>query len=83
MSNQKVLKIIHKPKYKTLNSTDRIRIETLLGEGLNQSQVADRIGFDKSTISRELSRNSSSGLLVVKTSSAGSCGGWTQVIKEN
>jgi transposase, IS30 family len=76
MSNQKVLKIIHKPKYKTLNSTDRIRIETLLGEGLNQSQVADRIGFDKSTISRELSRNSSSGLLVVKTSSAGSCGGY-------
>jgi hypothetical protein len=37
MSIQKTLKLNHKPKYKTLNSTDRIRIETLLAEGLNQS----------------------------------------------
>jgi transposase, IS30 family len=72
MPNQKALKPSHKPKYKTLNSTDRIRIETLIGEGLNQSQIASRIGFDKSTVSRELSRNSI-GVKVV----LGSCGGYS------
>lgn len=71
MPNQKTLKLSSNPKYKTLNSTDRIRIETLLGEGLNQSQIASRIGFDKSTVSRELSRNSIGVKVVV-----GSCGGY-------
>ena len=72
MPNQKILKPSHKPKYKTLNSTDRIRIETLVNEGLNQSQIAVRIGFDKSTVSRELSRNS----VVIKSSKGCSCGGY-------
>ena len=37
---------------------NRIALGTLLREGLNQSEIADRIGVHRSAISRELKRNS-------------------------
>lgn len=45
-------------KYKQLTHKERYQIYALLKEGLNYSQIAKNIGFHKSTISRELSRNS-------------------------
>lgn len=44
-------------KYNHLSQENRHQIEALLKEGLNQTQIANNIGVDKSTISRELSRN--------------------------
>jgi transposase, IS30 family len=52
-----------KLKYRLLDSTDRIKIETLLSEKLNQSQIATKLGFHKSTISREIRRNSNSSVI--------------------
>lgn len=43
--------------YKHLTSDHRVEILTLLKVGFTQSQIADFIGFDKSTLSRELQRN--------------------------
>ena len=36
---------------------DRVALDILLREGLNQSDVAERLGFHRSAISRELTRN--------------------------
>jgi len=44
-------------KYKQLNLKQRYEIELLLSEGYKQYQIADRIGVNKSTISREFKRN--------------------------
>lgn len=44
--------------YKHLNSDDRIVIDTLLVESRSNTYIADRIGVNKSTISREIKRNS-------------------------
>lgn len=44
--------------YRRVASEDRFKIKALLDAGLNQTQVADKLGFNKSTISREVSRNS-------------------------
>ena len=45
--------------YKHLKSEDRIVIATLLDESRDYSYIARRIGVDKSTIGREIKRNSS------------------------
>ena len=44
--------------YRRLNQTDRIRIRDFLSTGLSQSQIANRLKVHKSTISREIKRNS-------------------------
>ena len=44
--------------YKQLTEGQRYQIEVLLREGFNKSQIARRIGKDKSTVCRELNRNS-------------------------
>ena len=43
--------------YKQLTREQRYQIHILIKEGYNQTQIALRVGFDKSTISRELRRN--------------------------
>ena len=45
-------------KYRRITQEDRLLIKTYLGEGLNQSQIADKLSFDRSSICRELKRNS-------------------------
>lgn len=44
-------------KYNQLTQEQRYKIECLAGLGFNQSEIADRVGCNKSTISRELKRN--------------------------
>lgn len=44
--------------YRRVTYEDRLAIKTFLGMGLNQSQVAFNLGLHKSTISREITRNS-------------------------
>ena len=44
-------------KYNQLNLGQRYQIECLLGLGYNQTEIAKMLGRDKSTISREISRN--------------------------
>lgn len=44
-------------KYKQLSKEERIRMETLLSEGLSKSEVAQRLNVHRSTIYRELDRN--------------------------
>jgi IS30 family transposase len=48
-------------KYKQLTLGQRYEIEVLLGQGKKQNAIALYIGFDKSTVSREIERNSASG----------------------
>ena len=43
--------------YCQLTYENRIEIKSYLNCGLNQSQIADKIGVNKSTISREINRN--------------------------
>jgi IS30 family transposase len=44
-------------KYNQLNLGQRYQIECLLGLGYNQTEIANMLGRNKSTISREISRN--------------------------
>ena len=44
-------------KYKQLTSEQRYQIYGLKQAGLNQTQIAQKMGVDKSTISREFRRN--------------------------
>ena len=44
-------------KYKQLTSGQRYQIYGLKQAGLDQTQIAQKIGVDKSTISREFRRN--------------------------
>ena len=44
-------------KYTQLTSGQRYQIYGLKQSGLDQSQIANKVGVDKSTISREFSRN--------------------------
>jgi len=44
-------------KYTHLSQTERIKLETYLSAGLSQSEIAKKMGRDKSTISREVRRN--------------------------
>src|SRR4029434_94710 len=43
--------------YRQLTREQRYQIHILIKEGYNQTQIALLLGFDKSTISRELRRN--------------------------
>ena len=45
-------------KYKQLTHKERYQIYALIKEGLNYTQIANNIGVHKSTISREIKRNS-------------------------
>ena len=45
-------------KYKQLTHKERYQIYALIKEGLNYTQIARNIGYSKSTISREIRRNS-------------------------
>lgn len=45
-------------KYKQLTHKERYQIYALIKEGLNYTQIANNIGVNKSTISREIQRNS-------------------------
>lgn len=45
-------------KYKQLTHKERYQIYALIKEGLNYTQIARNIGYSKSTISREIKRNS-------------------------
>ena len=45
-------------KYKHLKEDDRLKIYELLFEGCSLQTIAERIGYHKSTIYRELSCNS-------------------------
>jgi IS30 family transposase len=47
-------------KYKQLTHKERYQIYALIKEGFNYSQIAKNIGVNKSTISREIKRNSKS-----------------------
>jgi IS30 family transposase len=40
-----------------MTAEDRFRLKTYLDTGLSQSQAAEKLGFNKSTVSRELRRN--------------------------
>jgi IS30 family transposase len=44
--------------YRRVTGEDRLRIKDGLDAGLSKSAIADKLGFDKSTIGREISRNS-------------------------
>jgi IS30 family transposase len=46
-------------KYKQLTHKERYQIYALIKEGYNYTKIAKNIGVDKSTISREIKRNSS------------------------
>jgi IS30 family transposase len=43
--------------YRRVTHEDRIKIDAFLASGLNRSQIARHLGFHKSTISREMTRN--------------------------
>jgi IS30 family transposase len=43
--------------YRRVTSEDRLRIKDGLDAGLSNSEIADKLGFHKSTIGREISRN--------------------------
>lgn len=45
------------PKYRRMTQEDRIRLKSYLEVGLSQRTIGDKLGFNKSTISRELKRN--------------------------
>ena len=45
--------------YRRVTYEDRLAIKSFLDMGLNQSQIAINLGFHKSTISREIHRNTS------------------------
>jgi len=44
-------------KYRRVTSEDRLRIKAFLDAGLSYSKIADKTGFDRSTIGREIRRN--------------------------
>lgn len=46
--------------YKHLSFEERIKIENYLEQGLNKSQIAKKLGRDRSTIGREVARNAPS-----------------------
>jgi len=46
-------------KYKQLTHKERYQIYALIKEGFNYTQIANNIGYSKSTISREIKSNSS------------------------
>ena len=51
-------KLAHKMNYTQLSYEQRFEIYALLKAGLNQTNIAKIVGVSKSTISREMKRNS-------------------------
>jgi IS30 family transposase len=47
-------------KYYRISNVDRLKIEDYLGKGFNPNQIANKLGFHRSSIIRELHRNSDS-----------------------
>lgn len=45
-------------KYRRVTHEDRLQLKAYLDSGLNQSEIGDKLKFNKSTISREIVRNS-------------------------
>jgi len=45
-------------RYSRVTGEDRLRLKAYLDSGISQSMIADKLGFDRSTIWRELKRNS-------------------------
>lgn len=45
-------------KYRRVTFADRLQIKAYRDSGVNQTEIADKFGFDRSTISREINRNS-------------------------
>lgn len=45
-------------RYRRVTSEDRVRIKDFLEQGLTNSEIADKLGFHKSSIGREIARNS-------------------------
>ena len=45
-------------RYKRVTAQDRKQIALLSAKGLNQTDIAAKLGFHRSSISRELRRNS-------------------------
>ena len=43
--------------YRRVTKEDRIIIKSKLEEGLTKKEIADKLGFNKSTITREVQRN--------------------------
>ena len=71
-----------------LTSEDRCKIETLFNAGLKAVQIAKQMGRHKSTITRELDRNSVDGVYKHKDALAlsqkrRSCGGRTKLTADN
>ena len=71
-----------------LTSEDRCKIETLFNAGLKAIQIAKQMGRHKSTITRELDRNSVDGVYKHKDALAlsqkrRSCGGRTKLTADN
>src|SRR4030042_1378461 len=58
MKLRKSWKLKHSMKYKQLDYDQRLRIHTLLKIGCSQTFIANEINVSKSTVSRELKRNS-------------------------
>ncbi len=54
-------------KYKQLTSGQRYQIYGLKQAGLNQTRIAQKMGVDKLTISREFRRNKGQRRLAIKT----------------
>jgi len=50
-------KLVHLMKYKQLTYEHRVKIHVLLKAGHNQTKIAELIGVSKSTVSREIKRN--------------------------
>lgn len=44
-------------KYRRVTKEDRLRIKDGLDAGLTKTEIADKLGFNKSSIGREISRN--------------------------
>ncbi|MCB9024966.1 MAG: helix-turn-helix domain-containing protein [Bdellovibrionaceae bacterium] len=47
--------------YRRVTSEDRVRIKDGLDAGLSNTQIADKLGFHRSTIGREICRNKGKG----------------------
>jgi IS30 family transposase len=53
--------------YKHLGENERFVIELMLNKGESQGKIADFLGYSKTSISREISRNSINGKYIATT----------------
>jgi len=71
-----------------LTSEDRCKIEALYSAGVNATKIAQQLGRNKSTISRELSRNSVDGMYQYEEANKlakkrRSCSGAAKITEDN